>query len=117
MTGPAKHPEELLFELRDVRSLNQLFLVAALRDDFQGVRHHPHAEPADCSHCFDLTPDEKSRFYNIPSERVWPTHLRNWPRITRIARMKAGISHPCNPRNPGQFHFFGTSLRIFPPFP
>src|SRR5439155_2012423 len=33
ITAPAKHAEEFLLELRDVRSLDQLFLVAALRDD------------------------------------------------------------------------------------
>jgi hypothetical protein len=33
VTAPAKHAEEFLLELRDVRSLDQLFLVAALRND------------------------------------------------------------------------------------
>src|SRR6476646_8668925 len=34
----AKHAKELLLELRNMWSLNQLFLVAALRDDFRSVR-------------------------------------------------------------------------------
>src|SRR5436190_16337072 len=37
MTPSAKHTKEFLFELRDMRSLDHLFPVAALRDDFRGV--------------------------------------------------------------------------------
>src|SRR5207249_8382903 len=34
VTAPAKQAAEFLLKLRDVRPLNKLFLVAALRDDF-----------------------------------------------------------------------------------
>src|SRR6185369_14793826 len=52
VTAPAEHAAEFFLELRDVRSLNQLFLVAAVRNDFVLVRDHPHSESANRSHRF-----------------------------------------------------------------
>src|SRR2546428_11094988 len=72
VTAAAKHAEEFLLELRDVRSLDQLFLVAALRDDIREVRDHPHAEPADRSHRFVSPPDEEPEYY------TWSALWANW---------------------------------------
>jgi hypothetical protein len=52
VTTAAKHAAEFLLELGNVWSLDQLFLVAAFRNDFREVRNHPHAESADRSHRF-----------------------------------------------------------------
>src|SRR4051812_41352747 len=46
--------QEFLLKFRDVRSLDQLFLITALLNDLRSIRDHPHAEPADRSHDFVL---------------------------------------------------------------
>src|SRR5262249_56423474 len=70
VTASAQHSKEFLLEFRDMRSLDQLFLITALRDDLRDFRDHPHAEPADRSHRFvSLLIKNSNRYHTRHGER------------------------------------------------